>query len=97
MGSLGIQVVVLEKWESSLNITTLESRLVVKAQVPSVLQESSTSRVGVNTCNVNLTFLSKVADKGCILVRVGQKTTCECVTNCGKSHQNKCCFLHFLP
>ena len=97
MSGVGVFGVILEERESRLDVALLESRLVVEAQVPSVLEESTTSRVGVDTCDVNLTFLSEVTNEGCILIGVGQETTCKCVTNCGKSHQNKCCFFHFLP
>ena len=78
---VAILSIVLEEREGGFDVTLLESRLAVEAQVPSLCEESAASRVGVNACQVNLAFLSKVAHEGCVLISVGQKT----------ASKNTCC------
>ena len=60
--------VILEQREGCFDVTLLESSLTVEAQVPSVFEESAAGRVGIDACQVNFAFLSKVTYESCILI-----------------------------
>ena len=94
VGRVGILCVELEQGERGFDVTFLESGLAVEAQMPSVGEECTASRVGIDACDVNLAFLSEVTYEGCVLIGVGQETTGNCVTYYGQCHQTKKCFFH---